>query len=181
MALKGDTNRYGALAIGLHWLSAVAILTLLVLGFTAANAVDPQRTITMLRLHVPLGLFVLVLTLVRIVWWLLDKQPDDHVGQPRWRAVTAHSVHLLLYLVVIVMGASGIGLMVFSGAAQVLFFGAIRQLPDFTALKPLAMHVAGAFMLLALLVLHVGAAFHHQVFRRDRLLARMGVGSGGQA
>jgi cytochrome b561 len=32
-------------------------------------------------------------------------------------------------------------------------------------------------ILLALFVLHVGAALWHQVVKRDRLLARMGVGA----
>jgi cytochrome b561 len=31
-------------------------------------------------------------------------------------------------------------------------------------------------ILLALFVMHVGAAIYHQVIRRDHLLARMGVG-----
>lgn len=31
--------------------------------------------------------------------------------------------------------------------------------------------------MLVLLALHVGAALYHQFIRRDRLLARMGIGS----
>jgi len=33
-----------------------------------------------------------------------------------------------------------------------------------------------AKIILALFVVHVGAAFYHQIIRRDHLLARMGVG-----
>ncbi len=179
MTLKGDTSRYGALAIGLHWLSAVAILALLALGFTAASTADPARTFSMLQLHVPLGVFVLASTLVRIVWQFIDERPGDPAGQPRWQAVAAHSVHLLLYFVVIFLGTSGIALMALSGAARTLFYGATGPLPAFVPLKPFAVHAVGAFVLTGLLVFHVSAAFYHQIFRRDRLLARMGVGTGG--
>ena len=37
-------------------------------------------------------------------------------------------------------------------------------------------HGLGAFALLGLVTLHVGAALYHQLVRRDRLLARMGIG-----
>jgi len=36
--------------------------------------------------------------------------------------------------------------------------------------------IEGAFALLGLVLLHVGAALYHQLVRRDRLLARMGIG-----
>ena len=48
--------------------------------------------------------------------------------------------------------------------------------PDFSALIPRVAHGIMARLLLALFVLHFGAAIYHQVIRRDHLLARMGVG-----
>lgn len=40
-------------------------------------------------------------------------------GSIRWQLLAAHAVHALLYLVLIVMGISGIGLLVLSGAGGV--------------------------------------------------------------
>lgn len=177
MTLKGNTSRYGALAATLHWVSAVAVLGLLGLGFMAANAPDAARAAPLLRLHVPLGVLVLALTLTRIVWWFSDRRPDDVAGQARWQAVTAHVTHTQLYALLIMMGTSGIGLMVLSGAAPVLFFGAPGVLPHFSGFAPMVVHALGAFAIVALLCLHIGAALYHQFYRRDRLFARMGIGS----
>ena len=177
MAWKSDENEYGRLRIALHWTSAAAILALLALGFTAANTAHPELQTNLLRAHVPLGVLVLVLTVIRIGWLLFDTRPSDPAGQPRWQAFAAHAVHRLLDLIVIVMGVSGIGLMVLSGAAAILFFGAPGSLPHFPDFKPMLVHGAAAFAMIGLLGLHVGAALYHQFARRDRLLARMGVGS----
>lgn len=177
MAWKSDTRRYGGLRIALHWVSAAAILALLPLGFIAAHTPRLEVRADLLRAHVPLGVLAFALTLVRVGWLLFDKRPRDPIGQPRWQTYSAHAVHRLLDLAVIVMGVSGIGLMILSGAAAVLFFGAPGPLPHFPDFKPLLVHGMAAFALIGLLGLHSGAAIYHQFGRRDRLLARMGVGS----
>ncbi len=176
MALKGNAGRYGSLAIALHWISAVAILALLVLGFRAASLADAGQKAALLRLHVPLGALVLVLTVARVAWWFFDRRPDDPAGQRPWQSRTAHAVHGLLYLVLIVMGTSGIGLLILSGAGGVLFLGASGPLPQFSDFPPMIVHAAGAFTMAALICFHFGAALYHQFYQRDRLLARMGVG-----
>ena len=180
MAFRGNRGRYGSLAIALHWVSAIAILVLLVLGFRAANAADSGQRAALLRLHVPLGTLVLFLTVTGLMWWLFDQKPDDPAGQQRWQTLTAHAVHALLYLALIVMGISGIGLLILSGASEVLFFGASGPLPRFSDFPPMIVHAAGAFAIVALLCFHVGAALYHQFYKRDHLLARMGIGSLGR-
>lgn len=177
MALKGDTRRYGSFEIALHWVSAAAILALPGLGLAAANIDDPGQKAALLRVHALLGTLALALTVVRVGWWLFDKRPGNPAGQRRWEAFTAHAVHTLLYLVTIAMGVSGIGLMALSGAGAVLFFGAPGPLPHFPDFRPMTAHQAGAFVMVGLLCIHIGAALYHQVYKRDRLLARMGVGS----
>jgi cytochrome b561 len=83
-------------------------------------------------------------------------------------------VHLLLYVVIILMSTSGIATIIASGAMPALLSG--QPLPDFSGLIPRTAHGIGSRLLLALLVAHIGAALYHQFIRRDRLLARMGVG-----
>lgn len=177
MTLKGDSRRYGALLIALHWTSAVAILALLVLGFAAANTSDQALEASLLRFHVPLGVLTFALTCIRIAWWFFDRRPKAPQGQPRWQSATAHAIHRLLYLVTVVMGASGIGLLILSGAGAVLFFASPGPLPDFTAFRPMTAHAIGAFAMVGLLCIHTGAALYHQFVRRDRLFSRMGLGS----
>jgi cytochrome b561 len=93
----------------------------------------------------------------------------------RRQQAAARLVHRLFYVVILAMAASGIGTLVLSGAAATLYFGGSAPLPDFTAFPPRGVHGLVAYGLVALIVLHVGAALHHQFIRHDRLLARIGV------
>lgn len=177
MRMKGTTDRYGSVAITLHWLTAVVIVALFVLGFRAAAMDDPTSKAALLRVHVPLGVFVLAMTILRVGWSFVDRRPDP-VTQGRLQAVAARGVHALLYIAIIVMGTSGIGMLVLSGAGPILFGGAPASLTNFSNFAPHMPHVLGAFALLALLALHVSAALYHQFIRRDQLMARMGIGTG---
>jgi cytochrome b561 len=175
MGVKGNSARYGSVAIALHWISAVAIIIMLGTGFAAALAAEPQKA-AILRIHVPLGVTVLILTLVRIAWRFFDIRPANPVGQPRWQAVAAYGVHSLLYLAIAAIAASGIGLLVLSGAAPVLFFATSGPLPNFSAFTPMTVHTILAFVLIALVGGHFGTVLYHQFVRRDRLASRMGIG-----
>jgi len=173
MAMKSSTDRYGTVAMAVHWLSAIAILGLLWAGFTAANTVDEAAKIQILRLHTSAGITVLALTIFRICWWLFaDRRPQEVAGVPRWQAVSARIVHVLFYLVIIVLAASGIGLMALSGAGDVVWGDAVG-LPDFREYGPRTSHGIAARLLVALTIVHVIAALYHQFVRRDGTLSRM--------
>ncbi len=176
MDIKRSPVRYGSIAIALHWISAIAIIAMLGTGFAAAFGAEAQKPM-ILRVHVPLGVLVVSLTIARIIWRFIDTRPGDPAGQSRWQAFAAHSVHALLYVAVLVLGASGIGLMVLSGAAGVLFLGAPGPLPDFAEFAPMAVHASVAFALVSLILVHLGAVLYHQLVRRDRILSRMGIGT----
>jgi cytochrome b561 len=174
MPLKSAPDRYGTMAVAMHWVSAVLIIILIGSGFRAANAVDPAAKAAILRLHVPIAVGVLALTIVRIVWWWrFDRKPAPVAGSPYWQERTARAVHLLFYVVILGMIASGVGMMALSGAASIIFGGPGAPLPDFWKYPPRVPHGIGARLLLALLALHVGAALHHHFIRRDGLLRRM--------
>lgn len=168
---------YDLPAIVLHWALAAAILAALPLGFLAAHASDGRQAILLLRIHIPLGILVFGLTLARVVWHCRHAPPPPPQGQPRWQIAAARVAHVLLHVVPLVLGASGLGLLALSGAAPIVFARVWGGLPDFSHFPPMAVHAFAAFVLVGLLGLHVAAALYHQFYRRDRLLARMGVGS----
>lgn len=176
MAGSGTPQRYGSLAIAFHWTVAAAILVALPLGFLAAHATDARQAASVLRIHVPLGILILVLTAGRAIWRYRHRPPPAPAGQPRWQAGAARITHILLYVVPIVTGVSGLALLALSGAAPILFSRARGALPDFSRFPPMTAHALGAFALVGLLCFHLGAVVYHQVLRRDRLLARMGIG-----
>lgn len=174
--LKSRPDRYGAMAISLHWLSAILILGLLGSGFLAANATDVAKA-AFLRLHVPMALLVLLLTAIRIVWWWrFDRKPLPVHGSPAWQERTARAVHAAFYVVILGMIASGIGMMALSGAGRTVFGGSGMLPPDFHAYPPRVPHGLGAFLLVVLLGVHAGAALYHQFLLRDGLLRRMRYG-----
>ena len=90
--------------------------------------------------------------------------------------MAARVVHYGLYAAILVMVSSGSATIILSGANLQLLGAAPLPLPDFTQAPPLTVHGLLARGLIALLIGHIGAALWHQFVRRDRLLARMGVG-----
>ena len=176
MSAKSTADRYGSVAIAIHWITAVAILALLVAGLWAANTSDNGTKVALLRVHVPLGVAVLALTVFRIVWWFTDRRPAALAGTPRWQVSVEAIVRVLLYALVLLLGASGIAMIVLSGAGAILFGGEARPLPDFWTYAPMRAHFAAVVSLAALLCVHIAAALYHQVIQRDGVLARMGVG-----
>ena len=82
MTAKSTTNHYGAVAVTIHWLSVVLILVLIGSGFRAEDSADAAAKAAVLRVHVPLGIAILLLTLARIAWWLFADQKPATVGMP---------------------------------------------------------------------------------------------------
>jgi len=177
MSIKSTSDRYGTVAITLHWLSAALIIGLMGAGFLAANTVESEAKTAILRIHVPVGIAVLLLTIARLCWWrFADRKPDEAAGMPRLQSVVAKAVHVLLYAAIIGLGGSGIAMMVLSGAGEIVFGNAPGPLPNFWDFAPRYGHAVFARLMLALFVAHAGAALYHQFIRKDRLLARMGLG-----
>lgn len=176
MRWKSSGDRYGAVAMMIHWLTAFAVAGLLVSGLVAAGETDDVVKATILRVHVPFGVLVLVLTLVRIAWWVaFDRRPAAAQSESRTQMALARIVHLAFYAVLIALGASGIAMLALSGAATTLFFGREGPLPDFTIYAPRTAHGIFAWVLIGMITAHVGAALFHQFIKRDGLLQRMGL------
>ena len=74
------------------------------------------------------------------------------------------------------MLASGVALAILSGLVPILL-GAPTALPNFFAFPQRYAHGVAAWAMIGLTSVHILAALYHQLWRRDRLLARMGVGS----
>lgn len=176
MPAKSTPNRYGSIATAIHWLTALLVLALIIAGLTAANTPDSAAKAAILRLHAPVGVAVLALTVFRILWWLLfDTSPRPMATVPPIQNAAAKAVHGLLYLALIAMAGSGMALMVQSGAGEVVF-GTGGPLPDLWTYTPRTVHAIVGWGLMLLILGHVAAAFYHQFFVGDRLLGRMGIG-----
>ena len=174
MALESTSDRYGTVAIAIHWLAALLIFIVLITGFRSGGTEDAATKLAALRIHLPAAVLVLMLTAFRIVWWLgFDQKPDPIAGSLLAQERVARAVHLLLYIVVLGMVASGVGMMVLSGAVPIVFGTDAASLPDFWRYPPRVPHGLGARLMVALLAFHVAAALYHHYVRRDASLRRI--------
>ena len=177
MSRKSSSDKYGTVAVTIHWLSALFIFVLIGSGFRAESMENTAAKADVLKVHVVLGVSILLLTLARIAWWkFADKKPAP-IPMPRIQERVAHAVHVILYVIILGMAASGIGMMVLSGAGPIIFNVVEGTLPNFWDFKPRIPHGIGAKLMVALLVLHAGAAFYHHFVKRDGLIKRMWYGS----
>lgn len=176
MGLKSTATRYGSVAIAIHWVTALAIVGLLISGtIMAGEGVGEGTRRSILPVHAIMGSLVVLLTLLRLSWWAWgDRRPEPAAGQPPMQELAAKIVHGLLYAGIIVLGASGIATLALSGAVPALL--GQGPLPDFSQLPSRVAHGLASKLMIALFAAHVGAALYHQFVRRDRLLGRMGIG-----
>lgn len=177
MALKSTDTAYGAIAVGLHWLGVLLTMVMLITGFRADAAAEPAAKAAILAWHAPAGSALLLVTLIRILWWWLADRKPAPLDDPAWQVKAARGVHLALYAVILGMVGSGFAMFILSGAGEVIFGGSSVPLPDFADYAPRAPHGLGARLLLALVALHAGAALFHHFIRRDATLRRMWFGA----
>lgn len=173
MAIRSSTDRYGSVAAIIHWVSALAVILMLASG--QAMDFNDDLVASVLPFHVLLGMVLGILTLFRILWWLaFDRQPAPQKGMGVVQERLARLVHLGLYAAILVMVASGIGMVSLTEAAPAIFGGGI--LPEFEDVPPYMAHGLASRLLLLLVIGHIGAALWHHFIKRDGLIGRMRLG-----
>jgi cytochrome b561 len=170
--LKSTENRFGTMARFLHWTSALLFLVLLGSGFRAAFVTDVEAKATIMMVHLPTAIAVLLLTIGRLIWWWrFDHKPDPVSGTSAWQNRIARWTHRGLYAGILLMLASGIAMSAMSGLPGAVFGDA--PYPELADLPPRSGHWFGARFLTTLILLHAGAALFHHFILKDRTLKRM--------
>ena len=170
-------TRYNPVLVALHWLLAAMVIIMLMVGLTQLGETpNDDAKIQVLSMHMPIGITILALMLVRLFVRFFTKKPSPaSVGNPLLDKVGV-GVHYLLYLAVFGMAVSGLGISAQAGLPTIVFEGSGSLPPDFSVFPPADGHGFLAYTLSGLVLLHVGAALYHQFVRRDNLLARMWFG-----
>ncbi|ALG67643.1 cytochrome b [Beggiatoa leptomitoformis] len=169
--------RYTTTAIILHWLMALLLFGLLGIGFYMADLPLSPQKLQLYSWHKWIGVTVFLLVLLRLSWRLAHPAPALLSGMQSWEIYAAHGTHILLYGLMFAIPLSG-WLMSSAAGFQVVYFG-VLPLPDLVAknteLKELFANIHGIlnFILIGLVVLHIGAALKHQFIAKDNLLKRM--------
>lgn len=177
MSLRNAADRWGGMAMLLHWSIALLVLGLIVVGLWMDDLPTSPTKIRIYALHKSFGLTVLTLMLLRIVWRLADRRPAYPAAMPGWQRGLASAIHGLLYLLLLAMPLSG---WLYNSAANfpLRWFG-LFSVPALAGADPqlkasaLLAHQWGFYLLGGLLLLHIGAALKHHFINRDFTLLGM--------
>ena len=168
---------YTAVAKGLHWLMALLILGLLVLGMYMHDLPLSPQKLELYSWHKWAGVTAFVLVWLRLAWRVTHRPPALPEGMAPLMRLAAHAGHAALYGLMVVIPLSG-WLMSSAKGFQTVWFG-VLPIPDLVGkdkeLGDLLQQVHQALNLLLMLTLagHVAAALWHHFVLKDDTLRRM--------
>ena len=171
--INDSSTRYGLISKIFHWVMALLIMwQLLKLGDRIA---DGEHWIgqTLVPWHISIGTLLLVLVVLRIIWAV--KQRKQRPVQNPATAFLVKTGHFLLYAGMVLMPLSGIALMVGKGYGLKAFeTQIIARGEEISWLAQLgSFHSPISWILVILILGHIGIALIHRFVKRDDTLQRM--------
>ena len=183
--IRNTTKSWGSLARAFHWILGLTILGMLAFGWWMNHIPARPDRFFYRSIHADIGYLLLVLTALRLIWRAINPTPALPADTPTWQRIAAWISHSALYLVtiiVIMLGWAHSGARVQGDYGS--FFG-LFHVPQFTSPDKATAdafedrHIFMAYVLLALIVIHLAAAAWHHFIKRDRVSARMVDGQAG--
>lgn len=179
--------RYGRVAMVLHWLLALLIVSAFGVGLTMVALPFSPAQLRLFSWHKWVGIAVLALSGLRLLWRLTHPVPlPRDPAVPRWERGLYRLTQGLLYLLFFAVPLSG---WAYSSAAgfPVVWLG-LWPLPDWVPVDPALaeasfkpLHHLLAWALGAAVLLHVVAVLKHQFIDHRPVLWRMWPASRGKA
>ncbi len=176
--LRNTHDRYGSIAIALHWLVALVVVGLFGLGLWMAELdyYDAwyQRGPT---LHKGIGVLLFITVALRLLWRGVNPKPQPLATHSAVEKRLASLAHTLLYMLLFAVMIAGYLISTADGRAVEVFglFSVPATLSGLPEQEDIAgeIHELLAFSLIGLAALHALAALKHHVIDRDRTLRRM--------
>ncbi|WP_374709886.1 cytochrome b [Paraburkholderia sp. DD10] len=169
------TAGYDGVAKFLHWLVVLLISAQFVIGWTMPEIHKDTRPDGLIAWHLGVGATLIAAVALRIVWRLTHSPAPADVS-PSLRIVS-NVTHGLLYLALVIVPVLG-----WANASSrdwliklfgVLPYPAIAPVGSPVAHEMGDIHGVLAWVLFALIVLHVGGALFHRFVLKDRVMQRM--------
>jgi cytochrome b561 len=175
-----DATRFDSVSIGLHWTTAVLVAAMFASALSIGLAQDGATAAGLLTLHRSLGVTLWVLAIARLGWRLrFARRPPLPASLPILQRLAATLTEGALYVLLLIQPLTGLAQSVTRGRPFQLF---LVQAPALMARdKPLTglfhkIHELSAWMLLALIAVHTGAALFHRLVLKDGVLQSMWPG-----
>jgi cytochrome b561 len=174
--MNGAPARFTPVQRSLHWLMAAMVLAMLFIGVGMVSTLHP-KFLTLIAIHRPLGIAILVLAVLRLGVRLRRGAPPLPADLPWWQAAGAKASHVALYILLIAMPLVGWS-MLSAGGYPIVLYGPIR-LPSiaphdavlYAVLR--TAHTYLAYLFFATILMHVAAALFHALIRRDGVFHSM--------
>ena len=172
-------GRHGAVAVLLHWVMALLLVGLSLLGLymtTLPDAGFDKRKVFLVIYHKEFGMAALALVVVRLAWSATGVQPALATNVPEWQNVAARFVHLCFYAFMFALPITG---WMMSSAAGIPVEVLGIYLPDIIPYNDthfqqlIVIHRWLGYALIPFIVVHAGAALHHHFVKRDDTLRKM--------
>ena len=171
---------YSPTARRFHWWTVALILVQVPLGLYMSyrgnvQGIFDDLTNTLYSSHKLIGIVIFLVVLARLAYRLTHGAPADEPTLEPWHKAASHFNHWGLYLLLLATPIAGyIGI---SQYPALNIFGI--PLPGLVAAdqdaagRTFLIHFWLAFVLVAFVAMHVGAALYHYVIRKDNVLTRM--------
>lgn len=168
--LFNSQTAYGSVNKALHALIAVLVIVMLAGGFFLDDISDPHLKGWVINAHKLVGLSILALMVFRLIWRSINPLPAMPGSVPRWQQLAARMAHRLFYVLLIFMPLTG--WIMSTAAGHPPHLGAWTwALPGVDVSKLTSntffnYHSTLAWVIIAVIVLHLGAAIQHKLWRR---------------
>ena len=161
----------------LHWVMAVLLLTMLFIGVSMVASLGDYHALV--AIHRPVGIFILLLAVVRIVNRMVTPLPPFPETMSARERVVASWSEKLLYGLMVALPIVGWG-MLSAGRYPIVMFGSVHLpaiLPGNAVVYAVLrrVHTVLAYLLFFVFLGHLSAVLFHTVVMRDGLIQRMAV------
>jgi cytochrome b561 len=171
---------YTVTARVLHWLMAVLVLGMIVVGVIIANEWGGPLQEWLYNLHKSTGAILFPLILFRLYYRWTHPPAPLPADIPAIQQFAAHATHYALYALLIAQPLFGwVGTATYPAPVPIYGLFELPQIwPENRALSEqlLFVHKLIGIAIAVVAAMHIGAALFHHVVRKDRVLMRMVTG-----
>jgi len=171
--MHNDLNdKYSKGTIIIHWLSTLLIFGLFFLGLSMED-LELIDKMDLLKPHASLGFLLFILTIIRSIMFFKSKRPVDLKTGSKLNDKLVVGIHNAFYILLLLIGVSGISTMIIGGYADALQTGDLSLIKPSEELPSLKAHGTLAFLTMALVWIHIIGVIKHFVFTKENTLKRI--------